>query len=116
MGVCLDSVHGTVIHESCLVCIAPHPSEPCESIISLHRLLGPVDDYAGDGLEYNISTCITERLANCIAPHPSEPCESIISLHRLLGPVDDYAGDGLEYNISTCIQEPTKIIIFFNGF
>ena len=33
------------------------------AIVSLLRLLGQVDDYAGDDLEYNISTCIPERLA-----------------------------------------------------
>ncbi len=44
-----------------------------ESIVSLHRLLGPVDDYAGDGLEYNISTCIPERLANPPPPHVTLP-------------------------------------------
>ena len=37
---------GTVIHDSCPACIAPpHPS--LESIISLNRPAGHVDDYAG---------------------------------------------------------------------
>ena len=41
-----------------------HHRSPLQgSIISLHRLLGPVDDYAGDGLEYNLSTCILAHLA-----------------------------------------------------
>ena len=77
----------------------------------IHHILRSV---TGDGLEYNLKTCIPDRLAtpemgdslehlgawdcytrllpclHCTPPHPSP--ESIISLNRPPGHVDDYVG------------------------